>query len=157
MKDAFSDLKEACSEQQRKPASELIREGSTSWFAGRPTNAPRDTVALAQKGPFRVIIREEDVKSVEKHEDLYLVEVSADANILIGLEKVIKANLSGCGCHPKKQTPTEMHATVKDDTWINPDADLNVLVMGECYITVSCQSIAGHRVCFILEAGCGLN
>lgn len=156
MKDAFSELKAACSGQQPKSASELIREGSTSWLSGRPTNAPPGTIALSQNGPFRVIIREEDVKSVEKHEGLYLVEISADANILIGLEKVTKARLGGCGCPPKQQTPTEMHVKV------DPKADVNILNIdvgtpNACQIRVECQTIAGRRVCFIVGVSCGIN
>ena len=156
MTDAFSDLKAACSGQQPKSASDLIRAGSTSWFAGRPTSAPPGTIALSQNGPFKVIVREEDVKSVEKHEGLYLVEVSADANILIGLEKVIKAKLSGCGCHPKPPVPTVMLTTV------DPKADVNILYIdvdgtpNECAIRVECQTIAGRRVCFIVGVACGL-
>jgi hypothetical protein len=98
------ELKEAC---QRAPAAsedEMIARGGSTWFRGLPAHAEEGTVALGLGRDARVIISERDVRAVTMDGDGYSVEVSSEANVLLRIEKSLKATVqSNCGCgeqHP---------------------------------------------------------
>jgi hypothetical protein len=50
-------------------------------------------------GDATIVIREGDVRTVSKDGDHYLVEVSSQANVLLRIEKTLKATVErGCRC-----------------------------------------------------------
>ena len=103
MNDPLSELKKECRKRAEPSAPETIKLGETSWFRGTPADAPDGTVAIATGGDIKVIVREEDVLKVEREGEHFLVQVSADATVLVRLDKLTKARPSGgdCGCGPR--------------------------------------------------------
>jgi hypothetical protein len=98
MKDAISELKAACSAQPSLSAQALIKQGVTSWLGGRAAPAPDGLIGLAQRGGFKLLVPADQIIAATKHEDMFLVKVRSDADVLITLEQVAKADLRACGC-----------------------------------------------------------
>ncbi|MFN2470817.1 MAG: hypothetical protein ABR583_07460 [Gaiellaceae bacterium] len=105
MTELLSELKDAC---QRIPAAsddEVIARGGSTWFRGLPAHAEQGTVALGLGRDARVIISERDIRSVTKNGDHYNVEVSSEANVLLRIEKSLKATVHpDCGCNEHTST-----------------------------------------------------
>jgi hypothetical protein len=98
MKDTISELKAACSAQPTLSAQALIKQGVSNWLGGLAAPAPDGLIGLAQKGGFKLLIPADQIIDAKKHEDMFLVKVRSDADVLITLEKVAKADLNACGC-----------------------------------------------------------
>jgi hypothetical protein len=98
MADTISELKAACSAQPTLSANALIKEGVTNWLGGRAAPAPDGMIGLAQRGGFKLLVPTDQIIAATKHEDMFLVKVRSDADVLLTLEKVAKADLRGCGC-----------------------------------------------------------
>lgn len=98
MKDLLSELKNACKGKQSLSDVDTIRRGQSTWFRGRPAHAPEGTIALALSDDARVIINDDDVREVKKDGEHYNVEVSADAHVLLRIDKILKATVHH-GCH----------------------------------------------------------
>lgn len=90
MTDLFSELKEACHRVPVKSDDETIARGVSTWFRGVPARAEEGTVALGL-GDVRIIISERDVRAITKDHDRYAVEVGSEANVLLRIEKSLKA------------------------------------------------------------------
>lgn len=123
MKDLLSALKDACRGEPLRSDIETIKSGQSTWFRGRPTHAPDGTIALALSDEARVIINEADVRDVNKHGDDYNVAVSAYANFLFRVEKVLKATVErgkGGGRPPLKMEESEAGAGPITDIEIGP-------------------------------------
>lgn len=46
-----------------------------------------------------IVVREDEIRGVRKDGDYYLVEVSSQSNVLLRIEKPMKATMErGCGC-----------------------------------------------------------
>jgi hypothetical protein len=99
MTELLSELKDAC---QRAPAAsddEIIARGESTWFRGLPAHAEKGTVALGLGRDARVVFSEPDIRAVTKDGDHYNVEVSSEANVLLRIEKPLKATVQPeCGC-----------------------------------------------------------
>lgn len=89
-KELFSELTKACQRETVRSDDEVIERGATTWFCGVPAPAEAGTVALSM-GDAQIIIREKDVRWVAKDGDDFKVEVSSDANILLRIEKAVRA------------------------------------------------------------------
>lgn len=96
MKELLTELKKACQTDPSRSESETIKRGKTTWFKGKPAHGAQGTIALALTDDVKIIINEQDVIDVKKVEELYSVEVSAEANFLVRIEKLLKATP---GCH----------------------------------------------------------
>jgi hypothetical protein len=100
----LAELKEACRRGPEASDDEMIARGGSTRFRGRPVHAEEGTVALAFGRDTRVVISERDVRAVTKDGDRYSVEVSSEANVLLRIEKSLKATVQpDCGCgeqHP---------------------------------------------------------
>lgn len=95
----LSELKDACHSEPSPSDTETIRRGESTWFRGRPAHAPEGTIALALSDDARVIINDGDVRAVEKQGEHYSVEVSADAHVLLRIDKLLKATVErSCDC-----------------------------------------------------------
>jgi hypothetical protein len=108
MTELLSELRAACRSEPARSERERIAEGPSTWFHGRPSRAPDGTIALSG-GDGIVIIDESDVRAVEKKDDAYRVAVSADAHVLLRIEKLLKATPTsdgGCGDASKSGTTT---------------------------------------------------
>jgi hypothetical protein len=149
-RDSVAELKAACAGQTPSAADQL-RMGRTTWLMGHPAAAPEGTIAVSRNGDFKLIIRDEDVLEVDKHGDEFLVKVSAEANILVSFEKVIKADPGSCGCHETQPSPTLARegGPVPD-----PDFDVNLINIGGCVFRWECKSIGGRRICFLMGFYC---
>lgn len=100
MTELLSELKDACHRMSPSSEEAIIGRGESTWFRGLPAQAEKGTIALGL-GAARVIISERDIRGVTKDGDYYNVEVSADANVLVRLDKVVKAAAQhGCRCDP---------------------------------------------------------
>jgi hypothetical protein len=98
MSDLLSELKAACRSEPARSERERIADGPSTWFHGRPARAPDGTIALTG-GDGIIVIDEGDVRAVEREGDVYRVAVSADAHVLLRVEKLLKATpTSDCGC-----------------------------------------------------------
>ena len=99
MSKLLSELKEACQRAPAVPDDEVIARGDSTWFRGLPARAGKGTVALGLGRDARVVIGEQDVRTVTKDGDHYSVEVGSDANVLLRIEKPLKATVQpDCGC-----------------------------------------------------------
>lgn len=99
MSELLSELKEACQHAPAVAEDEMIARGGSTWFRGLPAHAEAGTVALGLGRDARVIISERDVRAVTKDGDGYSVEVSSEANVLLRIEKSLKATVQpDCGC-----------------------------------------------------------
>ena len=99
MKAILAELKEACISRPSPADGESISRGLSTWFTGRPAQASKGTVALTVSDDARIIISEDDILAVERDGDSFRVEVSADANVLLRIDKILKATVhSGCTC-----------------------------------------------------------
>src|SRR5947199_4189169 len=85
----------------------MIARGGSTRFRGLPVHAEEGTGALAFGRDTRVVISERDVRAVTKDGGRYNVEVSSEANVLLRIEKPLKATVQpDCGCrehHPSTQ------------------------------------------------------
>ncbi len=122
MKDLLSELKDACKGEPPRSDVETIRSGQSTWFRGRPVHAPDGAIALSLSDEARVIINEADVREVSRHGDDYNVAVSADANFLFRVEKVVKATVGHC-CKGGSKGPVKMK---QSDGGAGPITDIDI-------------------------------
>jgi hypothetical protein len=95
----LSELKDACQRASSTSDDETIARGESTWIRGLPANAEKGTIALSMGRDATIVIREGDIRTVSKDGDYYLVEVSSEANVLLRIEKSLKATVErGCGC-----------------------------------------------------------
>jgi len=134
VKDLLSELKDACRGEAPRSDVETIKSGQSTWFRGRPAHAPEGAIALSLSDEARVIINEADIRDVNKHGDDYNVAVSADANFLFRIEKVLKATVGhGCkggGKGPLKMEESEAGAGPITDIEIGPVEVCDLLRLG---------------------------
>lgn len=106
-KQLLSELTAACQRKTVPSAGEIIELGPTTWFSGVAAPAEAGTVALGM-GDVQIIIREKDVRAVDKDGDRFKVKVSTEANVLLHIEKVVRAGGESqgtcCGGHGQTQT-----------------------------------------------------
>lgn len=96
---AKQELVKACKLPSTASDREKIAAGSKIWFEGRPAAAEAGMIALDTAAGSRIIVREEDVGAVERSGDGYLVEVAEGADLLVRVEKVVKAEVPSCHCN----------------------------------------------------------
>ena len=95
----LSELKDACQRASSTSDDETIALGESTWIRGLPAHAENATVALSMGRDATIVIREGDIHAVSKDGDHYLVQVSSQANVLLRIEKSLKAAVErGCGC-----------------------------------------------------------
>ena len=99
MTELLSELKEACQRASSTSDDETIARGESTWIRGLPAKAEKGTIALSMGPDATIVISEGDVRTVSKEGDHYLAEVSSQANVLLRIEKTLKATVErGCGC-----------------------------------------------------------
>lgn len=109
MTELLSELKDVCQGISAASDEEMMSEGGSTWFRGLPVHADKGTVALGLGRDTRVVIREQDIRAVTKDGERYNVEVSSEANVLLRIEKPLKATVQPCcGCD---ETETDTHQT----------------------------------------------
>jgi hypothetical protein len=144
----LSELKDAC---QRIPAAsddEVIAHGGSTWFRGLPAPAEEGTVALGLGRDARVVISERDIRAVTKDGDHYNVEISSEANVLLRIEKPLKATVQpDCGCD-EHDTPTHQTRSRR-----KPAIDLEIgpitvceLLCADIVVDNGKQSVS-YRIC----------
>jgi hypothetical protein len=113
MTELLSELKEACHRGPAESDEDTIARGGSTWFRGVPAHAEEGTVALGL-GDVRIIVSERDVRAVTKAADRYVVEVSSEANVLLRIEKTLKAVMQPdcrCGDRQSGTLPYAMRPT----------------------------------------------
>lgn len=109
MTELLSELKDACHRVSPSSDEAIIGRGESTWFRGLPAQAEKGTIALGLGGA-RVIVSERDIREVTKDGEYYNVEVSADAHVLLRLDKALKAAVQpGCSCEPSGEGPHHTH------------------------------------------------
>ena len=99
---------------------ETIARGGSTWFRGVPAHAEEGTVALGL-GDVRIIISERDVRAVTKDHDRYAVEVSSEANVLLRIEKTLKAVVQpDCRCGDRHSGTSPRAVRSRIDLEIGP-------------------------------------
>jgi hypothetical protein len=150
MSDLLSELKAACRSESERPERERIAEGPATWFHGRPARAPEGTIALAG-GDAVVIVNETDVRAVEKDGDDYRVAVSADAHVLLRIEKLLKATpTSDCGCGDASTPGTTTTARDKKDGPIT----IEIGPITVCKHLCGWVDLIGHLVYVCVDVDC---
>lgn len=105
----LSELKDVCQGMSAASDDEIIAQGGSTWFRGLPAHAEKGTVALGLGRDTRVVISERDIRAVTKDGEHYSVEVSSEANVLLRIEKSLKATIQpDCGCD---EAQTHTHQT----------------------------------------------
>jgi hypothetical protein len=147
----LSELKSACQAEPSLSDRETIARGVSTWFHGRATHAPDGTIALAMSDDVKVIIAESDVRSVTKENDIYRVEVSAESNFLLRLEKVMKATVDG-GCDNEDEPPTSL---AKDAVKDKPrKGELTIGDVTVCTLRCTSFTIFGKKFEFCFPVNC---
>lgn len=99
MTELLAELKDACQRASSTSADETIARGESTWIRGLPANAENGTIALSMGREATIVVREDEIRGVRKDGDYYLVEVSSQSNVLLRIEKPMKATMErGCGC-----------------------------------------------------------
>jgi len=150
MNELLSELKSRCTAGDPQSVAELIRTGKTTWFGGRPAGAPEGTIALSQGGDIKLIINEGDVLDVEKHGELYLVNVSADSHVLVRIEKLVKADVRDCRCDGSDE-PAQ--GVAQRSTVVGNQGGEPTIVV-ECEFKWICWWPGSNRYCFIYDIAC---
>lgn len=120
MTDLFSELKEACHRGPAESDDETIARGGSTWFRGVPAHAEEGTVALGL-GDVGIVISERDVRAVTKDHDRYAVEVSSEANVLLRIEKTLKAVVQpDCRCGDRHSGTSPRAVRSRIDIEIGP-------------------------------------
>jgi hypothetical protein len=96
MTNDLETLQAACA-GEREEIGQRLAIGPTRWFAGKPAPSAPGTVALAL-GDLTLVFAEKDLLQVRKQDELFFVKVASDANFLLRLEAVFKAEGSPPGC-----------------------------------------------------------
>jgi hypothetical protein len=110
--DLLAELKAAARKQTAFTEREIIANGPTTWFSGPAAPAPEGTIALGYRDA-KIVINESDIRGIEKHGDEFRVGVSADAHVMLRVDKLLKATPTddrdedcGCGGEGKGGTQT---------------------------------------------------
>ncbi|MDQ2929324.1 MAG: hypothetical protein M3Y05_00675 [Gemmatimonadota bacterium] len=142
MNSHLADLKSACASPRPSSEAETIKGGVSTWFRGAPAPASEGTIALAIGGDAKIIIDEADIRSVEKDGELFRVEVSAEANFLLHIDKVLKAtpiDAADCGCDKEVPRAVEKSGVVlreKHRVWEFCRLICGIIVIGGQHIYV---------------------
>lgn len=98
----------AASGQMTEAQRDLIKNGRTVWYRGKAAPAEAGLVAVDTESGGRIIIDEKDVRRVEKDGVAFLVEVTADANVLVRFESVVRAdqNAGKCSTDESNRSPS---------------------------------------------------
>ena len=110
------ELVQSCRSAKAVTDGEKIATGRTVWFEGSAAPAEAGTIALDTSEGARIIIRREDVRSVESGDKGYLVEVDEGAETIVRFERVVKAQKQSCACHDDQspQPPEGTAARLSD-------------------------------------------
>ena len=116
MTELLNELKSACGARPAVSNDELIARGGSTWFRGTPAPAENGTVALGLGREARVVIRERDIRTVTREGEHYNVEVSSEANVLLRIEKPVKAAIHPkCGCKRGEPAPGQTRSRKSED------------------------------------------
>jgi hypothetical protein len=139
----LEQLRAACAKSVGSD-TKALEEGPLVTHFGYPAPAEPGSVAL-KLADFVTVIREADVVRVEKHKSLYRVWTSADANVIIRLEKVAKASgdAGGCECEPKPA-----RGVMARDESPAFDLEIGPVTMLYCQTQNICAIIFGRTFCF---------
>ena len=150
MKELLSELKAACQGEPSRSDRESIEQGPSTWFRGKPAHASDGTVALEVGDEAKVIINERDVREVERDGTLYRVAVSADAHVMLRIDKLLKATpRAECGCEGE-QTP-EASRRQKGK---GPIADIEIGDIEVCRLVCGDLILAGVRIPVCVPVDC---
>ena len=142
----LDELKTACAAIKRSDP-ERISAGDSTWFAGRPAPADKGFIAIAQDEDIHTVIRVEDVQEVRKEQDIYLVKVSADANVLVRYERVTKAKPEDCGCGDEDKGEAASSGAAARMFADDPFGPFGAPI-GHCRLYVRCWYWRGLPICF---------
>ena len=101
-KSDVQNLKKACTADDTDTELERIKEGETTWFAGRPVASAKGTVCLSLSSTVQLILQATDVLDAvkDKDSDVYLVKVRSDRDVMFRQDVVMKADpLRGGDCN----------------------------------------------------------
>ncbi|MEO6093428.1 MAG: hypothetical protein ABIT04_01640 [Novosphingobium sp.] len=140
MADDFERLKEACYACTPIKEAERIGQGESRWFAGYPDPSSRGTVSLLQPTGFRLTFREEDVLEAKRHNKLFLVRVSSEANLSVSMSQVVKAGSAGrCDCGDDEKSGERLIDITAP--WGDWGDKVIVLPWGGCHLGWNCGTI----------------
>ena len=116
--DLLAELKAAARTQTAFTEREMIAEGPTTWFTGPAASAPDGTVAVGY-GDGKIVINESDIRGIVKNGDQFSVGVSAEAHVLLRVDKLLKATPTerpphDCGCGGEGKGGTQTSARDKE-------------------------------------------
>jgi hypothetical protein len=105
------ELVQACKAAPPAGDGEKIAAGRTMWFEGKAAPAEAGTLALDTPAGTRIIVREKDARTVETSDRGYLIEVAEGTDMLVRVEKVVKAEATSCGCDEGQLSQERMNPT----------------------------------------------
>jgi len=134
----------ACAAHPARDLDSRLKAGDDVWFTGSAVRSEATTVALAQRSTVKLIFRVEDIRAVHKQGERYFVSVSADANVMIGHQQIIKAQQATCGCHAEPSATADegngsIARTIGDR--IDPNADVNFIEDWGCWWRFNCYTV----------------
>jgi hypothetical protein len=117
---ALEALGAACAAISKRSDLDVIRSGSTITLRGRAAPADPGTLALATETGARVIMNRDDICSVERDGEDYLVEVRSGSDLLARFETVVRADARTCECPAHSDTEQAVARSSKFTIGIDP-------------------------------------
>jgi hypothetical protein len=143
-----SELKNASQAMPVQGDVERIRRGRSTWFRGKPAHGPDGTVALALSDDAKIIIDDRDVLTVEKNGAEFEVEVKANADVLLRIDKLLSATPDCCD---RGHGPNTMQ---KPDKGGSKPGDLEMEVVEVCDLVCGDFILAGIRFPVCIPVNC---
>ena len=144
----LSELKKACMAAPAPSSAATIGKGKLTRLRGRPVHAAEGTIALALSDDATLIINENAIERVERDEDKFAVDISADAHFALRIEKLFKA--TPCNCRGDGHTPpvaSQEHPT-------GPNIDIEIGPIEVCEIVCGDVYINGFKFHVCVPVNC---
>lgn len=161
-------LKKACSADDAHTEVDRLKEGETTWLAGRPVASAKGTVRLSLSSTVSLILQETDVLDAvkDKDGDAYIVKVRSDSDVMFRQDVVLKADpLRGgdCDCSSEDNDQDDKTAALRPlppeivqvpeipdffFDWDNPGQ-----CFSQCFLTFKCTRVSlgdgkSYKVCY---------
>jgi hypothetical protein len=157
MADSLNDLKQRCHEKSEPSLTDKIALGELVWIKGRPASADKGTIALRSGSDSVMIIREEDIHAVREQDEEFWVQIAAETNVLVRLEKISKVhpssrNTGECSCGTKelhKETSDMAGRSSLGTREFGKPNSHDIVDCNACYVIWDCQPLGDLTLCML--------
>lgn len=105
---AIEALAAACAAKEKASDLDAIRAGNSILIRGHAMPAESGTFALVTETGAQIVVARDDVVSVERDGEHFLVEIKSGSDIVARFEQTIKAENSACACSGDESSATRV-------------------------------------------------